>query len=110
PQLQIVSDDLWRAAHGQMNTRRAQRSQPRLRPIDPIGGTRTPHVEPKYLLTGLGRCAICGGGLVGPTPGPGTARAKFYGCGTHWKRGARVCSNGLVARVEAIDAEVLQRL
>jgi len=35
---------------------------------------------------------------------------KFYGCATHWKRGARVCRNAMVARVEAIDTEVLATL
>jgi DNA invertase Pin-like site-specific DNA recombinase len=110
PQLQIVSDALWRAARAQMDTRRAQHSQPRQRPVDPIAGTRTLDVEPKYLLTGLGRCGVCGGGWLAHTRDHGTKRAKFYGCATHWKRGARVCSNGLVARVKAIDAEVLATL
>ena len=110
PQLQIVSDELWRAAHAQMKTRRVQHSQPRQRPMDPIAGTRTLDVEPKYLLTGLGRCAVCGGGWLAHTRDHGPKRAKFYGCATHWKRGARVCGNGLVARVEAIDAEVLATL
>jgi site-specific DNA recombinase len=110
PQLQIVSDALWRAARAQMDTRRAQHSQPRQRPVDPIAGTRTLDVEPKYLLTGLGRCGVCGGGWLAHTRDHGTRRAKFYGCATHWKRGARVCSNGLVARVTAIDAEVLATL
>lgn len=35
---------------------------------------------------------------------------RFYGCANHAKRSARVCSNGLVARTSAIDAEVLATL
>ncbi len=35
---------------------------------------------------------------------------RFYGCANHAKRSARVCSNGLVARPSAIDAEVLATL
>jgi hypothetical protein len=67
-------------------------------------------VAPRHLLTGLGRCAVCGGGWLAHTRDHGSKRAKFYGCATHWKRGARVCANGLVARVEAIDAEVIATL
>ena len=67
-------------------------------------------VEARYLLTGFGRCAVCGGGWLRHTRDHGRERVQFYGCASHWKRGARVCSNGLVARMEAIDAEVLATL
>jgi hypothetical protein len=35
---------------------------------------------------------------------------KLYGCASHWQRGPRVCANGLVARVEVIDAEIVATL
>ena len=34
----------------------------------------------------------------------------FYACTSHWKRGPVVCRNGLVGRMDAIDAEVLATL
>jgi hypothetical protein len=34
----------------------------------------------------------------------------FYACTTHWKRGPKTCRNGLVGRMDAIDAEVLATL
>jgi hypothetical protein len=43
----------------------------------------------------------------GHTRDHGREQVRFYGCGNHSKRGARVCSNGLVARTAATDAQVL---
>ncbi len=40
----------------------------------------------------------------------GRRRVHFYACTTHWKRGPEACGNGLVARMEAIDGEVLATL
>jgi DNA invertase Pin-like site-specific DNA recombinase len=110
PDVRIVSDALWAAAHRQLNARRAEHAQTKQRPTDPIAGTRTLDVSPRYLLTGVGRCAVCGGGWLGHTRDHGTKRAKFYGCATHWKRGTRVCGNDMVARVEAVNAEVIATL
>jgi site-specific DNA recombinase len=110
PHLRVVSEDVWQAAHARLNTRRAQYSAPKQRPVDAIAGTRTLDVVPRYLLTGMGRCAICGGGWLAQTRDHGAKRVKLYGCASHWKRGPRVCANGLVARVEVIDAEIVATL
>jgi len=48
--------------------------------------------------------------VAGPHAGSRAKRVKLYGCASHWKRGPRVCSNGLVGRVEVIDAEVIATL
>jgi hypothetical protein len=71
---------------------------------------RSRDVEAKYLLTGFGRCAICGGVWRGHTRDHGREQVGFYGCANHEKRGVRVCSNGMVARTAAIDAEVIATL
>lgn len=34
----------------------------------------------------------------------GKQRVLFYACTSHWKRGPVVCRNGLVGRMDAIDA------
>ena len=79
-------------------------------PAAPAIVVRSRDVDAKYLLTGFGRCALCGGAWRGHTRDHGRERVRFYGCANHAKRGARVCSNGLVARTAAIDAEVLATL
>jgi site-specific DNA recombinase len=99
PALQIVPADLWQRAHAELDRRVAQYDR---------GGR--PHRESRYLLAGLARCAVCGGGFAGQTRSHGGARVAFYGCTSYWKRGRAVCANGLVGRTEVIDAEVLATL
>ena len=62
------------------------------------------------MLSGFARCGICGGGLAALSRPHGRERVHFYGCTSFWKRGANVCTNNLVARIETIDAEVLATL
>jgi site-specific DNA recombinase len=99
PELQIVSDDLWRAAQARFLDRREQYAQ----------GQRPERVS-RYLLAGFARCACCGGGFAGHSRAHGQTRRHFYGCTSHWKRGAAVCTNNLVARTDALDEEVLATL
>ena len=40
----------------------------------------------------------------------GRQRVQFYGCTSFWKRGATVCTNNMVARMDGLDAEVLATL
>ena len=103
--LRIVSDALWRAAQARREARR-----PRQTATAPAVAVRSRDVEAKYLLTGFGRCAVCGGVWRGHTWDHGREQVRFYGCANHAKRGARVCRNGLVARTSAIDAAVLATL
>ena len=98
PALPIVSDELWTAAHEARTARETHWS---------AGGRST---RPSaYLLSGFARCAICGGGSASHsrTHTHGAGRVLFYGCTSHWKRGPEVCTNGLVGRMDAINAEVL---
>ena len=105
PHLRIVSDDLWRAAQARREARRRRQTD-----TAPAVAVRSRDVEARYLLTGFGRCAVCGGVWRGHTRDHGREQVRFYGCANHAKRGARVCSNGMVARTAAIDAEVLATL
>jgi site-specific DNA recombinase len=97
PHLQIVSAELWEVAQRERNRREQQYA----------AGGRS-YRPSRYLLSGLARCAVCGGGFASQSRSHGAHRALFYACTSHWKRGA--CSNGLVGRMEAIDAEVLATL
>lgn len=97
PALRIVSDDLWQAAQRERTARERQYA---------AGGRA--YRPSRYLLAGFARCAVCGGGFASHSRQHGARRAMFYGCTTHWKRGA--CENALVGRMDAIDAEVLATL
>lgn len=101
PTLRIVSEELWTAAHTRFRERQVQFSR---------GGGRRQDVESMYLLSGFARCAVCGGGLAAHSRQHGGRRVMFYGCTSFWKRGAKVCANNLVARMDVVDAEVLATL
>jgi site-specific DNA recombinase len=100
PDLRIVSDPLWNAAHAQMDQQR-RRYAPRTRGAAPWGN------QGKYLLTGLLRCAVCGGGLEVRSRSHGTHRAFFYGCSSYHRRGTSVCTNCLTMPMETADDAVL---
>jgi hypothetical protein len=101
PQLRIVSEDLWTAAQARF----AERQQKHGRRF----GQRR-DLDSPYLLSGFGRCGTCGGGMAAHSRQHGGRRVFFYGCTSFWKRGAKVCSNNLVARMDVLDDEVLATL
>ena len=99
PELRIVSPDLWAASQRERSKREAQYSM----------GERSYRAS-SYLLSGFARCAECGGGFASHSRTHGKRRVMFYACTAHWKRGPETCRNGLVGRMDAIDAEVLATL
>lgn len=101
PELRIVSDELWQAAHAQFAARQTKHHTKPGRRRD---------IESPYLLSGFSRCGVCGGGMAANSRKHGGKRVFFYGCTSHWKRGATVCTNNLVARMDTLDAEVLATL
>lgn len=114
PALRIVPEDLWQAAH-----RRLERS----RELYAGTGSRPPldrGINPRswrpqraeYLLSGIAKCAECGGSLVAFTLDMNKAgeRRTLYGCMYHHKRGAKVCSNPILIRQERLDRVVLDAI
>jgi hypothetical protein len=99
PELRIITDELWMAAHSRFTERQQKYGQRRRMDIDSL-----------YLLSGFARCAACGGGLAAHSRRHGGKRVFFYGCTSHWKRGAKVCGNNLVGRMDVVDEEVLATL
>jgi site-specific DNA recombinase len=102
PHLRIVSDELWSAAHAQID--RARQSTA-VRSSRPEGS--------KYLLPGMARCAICNGGIYVRTRRRhehSVERRGFYACTSHFDRGNAVCSNGLQFPMEEIDKAVLGKI
>jgi len=102
PELRIVSDDAWAAAHRRLKTARVQYERV-------THGHRRPHRDrdSKYLLTGFGRCALCGGGLHVRSRSHGQRRAFFYACTSHYNRGPEVCSHVDQWPMDEIDQELL---
>lgn len=100
PELRIVSDDEWAAAHARLQGARST-----------VVGVRQRDRESKYLLSGLARCGCCGGSFAATSRNHGTGsnrrRVHFYSCIAHHKRGPAICTNGQHLRMDAADAAVL---
>jgi len=102
PELAIVSEELWQAAHARLEQARGvfargeQSGQLAGRPsrLD---------LESKYLLSGLAYCTKCGGSITARTRAHGNGRRNYYGCSYHQKRGAAVCSNAVEITQDALD-------
>jgi site-specific DNA recombinase len=103
PDLRIVSDELWQAAHHRLAGVRAHLAKV----TGGRFGTRARDIESPYLLSGFARCTVCGGGLTVMSRSHGRHRASFYGCLAHHKRGSSVCGNGLVLPIDCVDEAVL---
>jgi site-specific DNA recombinase len=88
-ELRIVSDTLWEAAH-----RRLAGTRSTFRPTPGRPPGRLDLTSP-YLLSGLGRCTLCGGSLIAMSRHHGRRRGFFYGCAYNSKRGPRICTNNL---------------
>jgi site-specific DNA recombinase len=109
PELRLVSDALWQAAHTRMQRARDTyvrgpkgqlMARPALRDLD------TP-----YLLSGIARCSACGGPLASITRDfKRQGRRRYYGCDYAARRGHTVCRNRLLIRQEALDQAVLAAL
>jgi len=106
PELRIVSDELWEAAHRQL-AQRQQAFAPRSAPGTANGPAPRLDQHSRYLLSGLGRC-VCHGALIAMSRHHGRRRGFFYGCSYNWKRGAEVCRNNLHLPQAVLDAAVLE--
>jgi site-specific DNA recombinase len=104
PHLRIVSDAEWQAAHARIDESRrlymrATNGQ--------LYGRPERGTESKYLLVGLGRCAVCGAGLSVRSRSHGRRREHYYTCTAHHMKGASVCGNCQEWRLDRIDADLL---
>jgi DNA invertase Pin-like site-specific DNA recombinase len=106
PQLQIVSDELWEAAHARLAHARGKY----LRSTDGRLWGRPQDRESKYLLSGFARCGECGGSVSVRTHAHGKRRAPYYACLAYHQRGARVCRNRVEMPMTAVDDAVLDSL
>jgi site-specific DNA recombinase len=106
PELRIVSNDLWQAAQARLQQARdtyVRGAGGRLMTRPSVRDFETP-----YLLSGIARCAECGGPLGTVTRDfKRQGRRKFYGCQYHDDRGKHVCANRILIAQETLDRAVL---
>ena len=107
PELRIVSDELWNAAHARLEATRetyvrSQKGQLWGRPPSGIAG--------KYLLTGIARCGHCGAGLEVRSRDHGKKRAYFYSCSSYYRRGKTICPNKIEIPMLEADVAVIEGL
>jgi site-specific DNA recombinase len=107
PELRIISDDLWDSVHRRLGTARATYARQ-------THGRRTYRrdQDSKYLLTGFGRCAVCGGGLHVRSRRQNSRgdRAFFYACTSHYSKGPTACPHVDQWPMAELDHEVRSTL
>jgi DNA invertase Pin-like site-specific DNA recombinase len=111
PDLRIIPEDLWDAAHARIDQHRHLYSRSSTGQL--LG--RPKHLDDlrdsPYLLSGLAKCTECGGSLVALTrDAKKEQRVPFYGCAYHHQRGKTVCRNGLLIKQSILDHAVLDAL
>jgi site-specific DNA recombinase len=107
PDLRIISESLWSAAHARL--KQARRAY--LRHTDgTLDGRPGNGLESQHLLSSLLRCGICGGGLVYSKKWGKRGRPTgMYVCAQHRTRGDAACVNRLgVPAVELTDQVLAQ--
>src|SRR5436309_7524294 len=107
PELQIVSDPLWKAAHDRLAAAKAAYLTATAGASfgRPVSGHPS-----RYLLTTLATCGVCGGGLRVCTRPSGRTVQKFYGCAAHHDRGLGVCKNRYDVPMSEADGFVIDLL
>jgi hypothetical protein len=106
PDLRIISDELWKVIQKRIAGMRMVHKKS-IDALDASSGRAS-----RYLLSGLGRCAICGSRIVsvGGTKGSGATRRStpMYGCSHHHNRGSAVCANKHKVYQEEAETAVLE--
>ena len=101
PELRIVPDELWEQVQNRLAwTKKVYGGQER-------DGLLNRTASSRYLLSGLLKCATCGGNLV-ITSGRSRRGHRRYGCSQHFYRGT--CTNGLQVRKDWVEERVLGKL
>lgn len=104
PELRIVDEALWHAAHERLSATRATYLR---NTKGQVWGRPASGIESRYLLTGLLQCGLCGGSLVVASRDMKKRRRHVYACSNNRFRGSTVCANNLWAPLETADREIL---
>ncbi len=75
-----------------------------------FGATKS--IQTRFLLTGLLKCAVCGGNFAARVVQTrrGSGHYHYYGCAFRARRGSAVCQNSTLLPQEAIEREILDIL
>ena len=91
PELRIIPQDLWEAAKA------------RQKDLDARPNGLWHRNRPRYLLSGLLRCGVCGGGYA-------KINASHYGCAASKNKGESVCANRKTIKREVLEHKILSAL
>ena len=108
PELRIVPEGLWLAAHARMDrTRRTYTGHRKV--TGQLDGRPEAGLISRHLLTGFLRCGVCGGGMfVAPRVSKVDGKPQlYYLCTSKHKTGARSCTNRYALPYEQITGAVL---
>ena len=103
PELQIVSDELWRRVRERQENLKATYG------VREGGGILMPRsATSPYLLSGILKCGVCGANLIIVSGYSSYGHYPKYGCSQHFNRGA--CSNAVTVRRDWIEERLLDEL
>ena len=91
PHLRIIDDELWHAVQPKPRSKSTKRHEPNRR----------------HPLSGVGRCAVCGGPMTVRNSRDGKNPRPVYACAYHRNRGNAVCDNRLMRPKEAVEEAVI---
>ncbi|KAB2759883.1 recombinase family protein [Brucella anthropi] len=97
PELRILDDELWDAVKARQTGNRIERNDKGQADVGQINTRR----RPKYLFSGLTKCACCGGGYS-------AISATLIGCSTARNKGT--CDNRVNIRRDELESRVLNAL
>ena len=87
PELRIIPQDLWEAAKA------------RQKDLDSRPSGLWHRNRPRYLLSGLLRCGVCGGGYA-------KINASHYGCAASKNKGESVCANRKTIKRDVLESKI----
>ncbi len=102
PDLRIIEPHLWRRVQDRLAAARANYIREN---GGDLGGCPTSGQPAKYLLSGLGECAVCGGNMA--VVGGQRHRHYYYGCFRHQNRGLTACINNHREKLSVMDEAVV---
>lgn len=98
PDLRIIPPELWASVQARLAKKR-QHARFSFR-----------DQESKYLLTGMARCASCGGPMQIIGQNYHRKKGRYYGCSYFKNRGSAICKNSLLVEQDVLDQIVLKSI
>ena len=107
PELRIISEELWHAAHARIARTRQTHTGHR-KDNGQLHGSPEAGLISRHLLSGFLRCGVCGGGMfVAPRVSKHGKPQLYYLCTAKHKTGSRSCTNRHALPYDRITEAVL---